>query len=144
MQAGLGYLPSQRRAYHTGETVRLVVRVRNVGKEAVRFQYNWAFFVENQPAVTDGEGKRVLGKSTYLGGAPRVPVELNLAPGQEIDLYESNLELKPGKFQIQYERVFGNASGAVPIKLDPRLSKLATGKLEVAIKSDPPDQTEKK
>jgi hypothetical protein len=67
-------------------------------------------------------------------------VEVNLAPGKEIELYQSNLELKPGKFQIQYERVFGNSSGAVQIKLDPALSKLATGKLELEIKSEPPAQ----
>src|SRR5262249_10233258 len=139
LQAGL----SQKRASKQGKAVTLVVRVRNVGKAAVKFQYNWAFFVENQPAVTDGAGKQVLGKSTYLGGAPNVPVALNLAPGKEIELYASNLELKPGKFQIKYERVFGNSPGAVQIKLDPTLSKLATGKLEVEIKADPPPATGK-
>ena len=39
LQAGLGYLPGEHRTYHIGETVTLVVRVRNVGKEAVKFQY---------------------------------------------------------------------------------------------------------
>jgi RNA polymerase sigma factor (sigma-70 family) len=135
LQAGLGL--GQKLADNQGEAVTLVVRVRNVGKEPVKRQYDWSFFVENQPAVTDGEGKRVPGKSTYIGGVLNVPVELNLAPGKEIDLFQSNLELQPGKFQIQYEQVFGNAPGAVPIKLDPTLSKLSTGKLGVEIKSDP-------
>src|SRR5262249_11795865 len=39
LQAGLGFLPGQRRAYQTGETVRLVVRVRNVGTKAVKVTY---------------------------------------------------------------------------------------------------------
>jgi hypothetical protein len=38
---------------------------------------------------------------------------------------------------FQYERVFGNSS-AGSIKLDPALSKLGTGKLEVEIKPAPP------
>lgn len=74
---------------------------------------------------------------------------MNLAPGKEIELtgsqpfYELKLELKPaslygkGKFQIQYERIFGN-SGAGQIKPDPVLSMLATGKLELEIKAEPP------
>ncbi len=90
--------------------------------------------------MTDGEGKRVLAKTNYMGGAPNVPVELRLAPGKEIDLYQSILELKPGKFQIQYERVFGNSPGAVQVKLDPTLSKLATGKLELEVTSDLPEK----
>ena len=39
LQAGLGFRPGEQRAYHHGETVTLVVRVRNVGKETVKFQY---------------------------------------------------------------------------------------------------------
>jgi len=134
VQAGLGLGQTLGKQ---GEAVTLVVRIRNVGKEAVKFQYNWAFFTENHPAVTDVEGKRVLGKHTYGGGAQNVPVELNLAPGKQKDVYQSILELKPGKFQVQFERVFGNSPGAVQVRLDPTLSKLATGKLEVEIKSDP-------
>ncbi len=56
LQAGLGYHPSQKRAYSHGETARLVVRVRNVGKEEVKFQYLRHFFIENPPAVMDDKG----------------------------------------------------------------------------------------
>src|SRR5207253_605615 len=79
-----------------------------------------------------------------------IPEEVNVAPGKEIELYELKLDLKPprekgnarvafetlegtGKFQIQYERVFGNSSSGT-IKLDPAMSKLATGKLELEVK----------
>src|SRR5205823_4681775 len=42
-----------------------------------------------------------------------------------------------GKFSVQYERVFGSSSIG-SIKIDPMLSKLATGKLELEVKSAPP------
>jgi hypothetical protein len=89
-------------------------------------------------------------------------VDVNLAPEKEIELYELNVKLRPasksgadklkdladrlstlygtGKFQIQYERVLGGSSSGT-IMLDPRLSRLATGKLELEIKSDPPPAT---
>ena len=47
--------------------------------------------------------------------------------------YELRPALGTGKVSFQYERVFGNSS-AGSIKLDPTLSKLATGKLELEIK----------
>ena len=53
LQAGLGFRPGERRAYHHGETVTLVVRVRNVGKETVKFQYIRQFLDENPPTVTE-------------------------------------------------------------------------------------------
>jgi RNA polymerase sigma factor (sigma-70 family) len=156
LRAGLGYLPGQPRTYHIGETVTLVVRVRNVGKEEVKFQYVPQFLMEKPPAVTDGEDKPVhLGGVTIFGF--HKPVEVNLAPGKEIKLYEWKLELRPasesgkamfstlygtGKFHIQYERVFGNSSSGT-ITLDPILSKLATGKLELDIKVEPPPSTGK-
>jgi hypothetical protein len=46
-------------AYRHGEAVTLVVRVRNVGKEAVEFKHIWAFFFENPPTITDADGKPV-------------------------------------------------------------------------------------
>jgi RNA polymerase sigma factor (sigma-70 family) len=118
-----------------GNAVTLIVRVRNVGKEAVRYQYDWGFFVENQPTVTDGAGKQSLGKSNCVGGVKNVRVTLKLAPGQETELYSSVLELTPGKYQIEFKRVFGDNSqaGGENVPLDPTLSKLATGKLELDI-----------
>jgi RNA polymerase sigma factor (sigma-70 family) len=153
LQAGLGFRPGERRAFRPGETVMLVVRVRNVGKETVKFQYIRQFLDENPPTVTDADGKTVPQDSLeVLGTHP--PVEVSLEPGKEIEL-ESRLaggprragapgvryELRPalgtGKVSFQYERVFGNSS-AGSIKLDPTLSKLATGKLEIEINPDAP------
>jgi hypothetical protein len=166
LQAGLGYYPGQKRAYTLGEMAKLVVRVRNVGKEEVKFQYLREFFIESPPTVTDGEGKPAFPAGLFpLGQHHHGPREVNLAAGKEIELYELKLELKPasesvkdslrsdlprfstlygtGKFQIQYERVFGMSSGG-QFKLDPILGKLATGKLELEIKSEPPAENEKK
>jgi RNA polymerase sigma factor (sigma-70 family) len=169
LQAGLGYHPGQKRVYSHGETVKLVVRVRNVGKKEVKFRYLRQFFIEKPPAVTDAEGKPVPLLNVTAFGI-HIPVEVKMAPGKEIELYESKFELRPaseallprgpyrmkqsdrvsilfgtGKFQIQYERVFGKSSSGT-ITLDPTLSKLATGKLELEIKSEvkPPQKQEQK
>ena len=81
---------------------------------------------------------------------------MNLAPGKEIELADVQYELRPanesgkssttrfpplygvGKVSVQYERVFGNSSSG-QIKLDPNLSKLATGKLELEINLPSPE-----
>jgi hypothetical protein len=156
LQAGLGYKLGQKRAYFQGETVRLVVRVRNVSKEGIQFRYLQAFFVESPPTVTDAAGKplRVEGFSHVEG--KQGPKRVNLAPGKEIELYELKFKLRPdskdrqllgeypywntllpgafwgvGKVRFQFERL------ASP-DTDKTLSKLATGKLELEIKSGPP------
>jgi hypothetical protein len=162
LQAGLGIHPGEHRAYHHGEMVTLVVRVRNVGKEEVKFQYLKEFIDENPPAVTDADGQSVSQPSMEAGGLRHVPKEVTLAPGKVIELASKyggasgvRYELRPagergkvttgkgtplygtGKVGLQYERVFGDSS-AGQIKLDPTLSKLATGKLELEIKPEPP------
>jgi RNA polymerase sigma factor (sigma-70 family) len=100
LQAGLGYQPGHKRAYSHGETVPLVVRVRNVSKKEISFNYISAFFFDWPPSVTDGKGKvvppiRVAGKG---GDYNRVPV--NLAPGKEIELAELKLELRPSRLVV--------------------------------------------
>src|SRR5207244_12828184 len=47
------------------------------------------------------------------------------------------------KVSIQYDRGLGSSSSGA-IKLDPALSKLGTGKLELEVKADPPPQEQKK
>jgi RNA polymerase sigma factor (sigma-70 family) len=162
LQAGLGFPTGQKRAYHHGETVTLVVRVRNVGKEAVKFEYIRQFLDENRPTVTDAGGKTTPQSTTGVTGVIHVPVEVTLEPGKEVVL-ESRFhgasgwphELVPargggtpktkdwplvvgtGKVGLQYERVFGNSSIG-RIKLDPALEKLATGMLELEVKPEPP------
>ena len=83
---------------------------------------------------------------------------MSLAPGKEIELADERYELWPargggkssalkfpplcgdGKVNLQYGQVFGNSSMG-RINLDPNLSKLATGKLELEIKLAPPEQS---
>jgi RNA polymerase sigma factor (sigma-70 family) len=137
LQAGLGYKAGEKRAYSQGETVTLVVRVRNVGKEEVKFRYVRQFFLENPPVVMDDKGKSVpLERVTVFGFHALVPVDL--APGKEIEVGERQLELKPtlygtGKFSVQYQRLETPEN-------DKTLSKLATGKLELEVTSDPPEK----
>jgi hypothetical protein len=158
LQAGLGL--REQRAYRLGEAITLVVRVRNVGKDTVKFQYIKQFLDERPPTVTGADGKIIpQGGVAVLGF--HVPVEVTLEPGEEIEL-DSRMhgaggrryELSPtgggkltkaswpllvgsGKIGLQYERVFGNSS-AGSAGLDPKLSKLATGMLELEIDSDRP------
>ncbi len=149
VQAGLGFRPGERRAYQTGETVRLVVRVRNVGNKKVKVAYFNEFFYENPPRVTDGDGKLVPLEGIELSGLP-VLVERSLAPGKEITLCEMHLKLQPasmkgkerqvwslfgaGKFKLRHENVGGGNIGTRAIKFDPVLNKLATGKLDLEVK----------
>ena len=151
LQAGLGYYPGQRRTYSHGETVQLMVRVRNVGKKEVQFQYLRHFFIENPPTVTDEQGKRVAVTDRSPKGIYQ-PLDATLAPGKEVELYTLSLELSndkgvgvprnttlsgPGKFSIQYERILGSSSlSSVAIKYDPVLEKLATGKLELEVQAE--------
>lgn len=159
LQAGLGFRAGQKRIYHYGETIALVVRVRNVGKETVKFEYVKQFLDENPPAVTDAHGKTVRQGGPLVTGLIHVPVEVTLEPGREIDLEsrihgasgrrytlmpasgekrttkEWPLYVGTGKVGLQYERALGSSS-AGQIKLDPALSKLATGKLELEVTAE--------
>lgn len=148
LQMGLGYHPGEHRAYRPGETVKLVVRVRNVGKEAVKFSYIRQFSPnELLPTVTDGEGKQVSIEALVIDIKPKWR-ELTLTPGKASDLHELNLDLRPasesgnksdltlygaGKFHLQHERMNGMFSPE-QINLDPNLDRLATGKLELDVK----------
>ena len=75
LQAGLGYRFGEQRAYAHGEEVKIVLRVRNVGKEAVELKRNGGYFIENPPTITNGDGKKVelkdsLGKVVLSGEFP--------------------------------------------------------------------------
>src|SRR5262249_39914978 len=144
LQAGVGFPAGQKRAYSHGETVTPVVRIRNVGKEDVKFQYVPRFFKENPPTVIDSAGKLVplRGADALSGGARHPSADVTLAPGKEVELSEWNVALRPasdpdrknpnieiiygtGTFSFQYERVLANSSASA-IKIDPALGKLAT------------------
>ena len=66
-----------------------------------------------------------------------MPEEGRASTGKGTPLFVSS-----GKFSLQYERVLGNSSSG-QIKLDPALSKLATGKLELEVKEPVKGKQEK-
>jgi hypothetical protein len=167
LQAGLALRPDAKRVYHHGETITVVVKVRNVSKETVKFEYLQQYLDENPPVVTGADGMTILQARPAVLGF-HVPVEVSLEPGQEIVL-ETRMhgasgrpfELRPaggggkpttktwplfvgtGMVRLQYERVFGNTSSG-EIKLNPMLSKLGTGTLDLEIHPEPPAASEKK
>jgi RNA polymerase sigma factor (sigma-70 family) len=152
LQAGLGFRRGAKRAYSFGDTVTFAVRLRNVSKDIVSFQYLYPH-IENPLTVTDSTGKSIPNIRMYEIGS-RQPLMVRLAPGKEMALHELRRALKPatesenkedgvlygtGKVSIQYEQVLGDPNMGLPgWKLDPILSKLATGKLELEVESDPP------
>jgi hypothetical protein len=162
LQAGLGFRLGQRRTYIPGETFTLVVRVRNVGKEEVKLSYLQPF-IEHSPTVTDIDGKPVPQPMVIPDIGEHLPGEVELPPGKEIELHELKRQLRPasessskkvmqpyplygtGKVSVQYEQVLGTPSMGLPgWKIDPTMSKLATGKLELEVRPDPPPATPKK
>lgn len=148
LQAGLGFESGHQRAYAPGETVKLIVRVRNVGKEKVSFQYLRHYFIENPPTVMNDLGEPLAFKDgTTL--EPYKVMEAIVEPGKELELYELSITLAEkaateprgsmlygeGKFQFRYGRILGNSIlTSVGIKYDPALEALATGKLELEVK----------
>jgi len=155
LQAGLGFHPGEKRVYRHGETVTVVLRVRNVGKKAMKFSFLQPF-IEHSPTVTDSDGKPVPQPNVVVFGIGDFqPGEVELPPGKEFELHQLKRQLRPasesgstkflrlsalygtGKVSVQYEQVLGPPSFGVPgWKLAPALSNLSTGKLEFEIKSE--------
>jgi RNA polymerase sigma factor (sigma-70 family) len=142
LQAGLGYRPGQRRAYRLGETVMLVVRVRNVGKEGVTLQYSPHCVIDNPPAITDAGGQSATFTPFSKVHVKKEVKERRVDPGEALDLDSLKIALKPagannvsdvptlfarpGKYRIRMNRLAPTASNNI-------LGKLATGQLELKI-----------
>ena len=148
LQAGLGFKTGEQRAYHHGETVKLVVRVRNVGKENVRLQHINKLSAEGPPKVTKADGSPVSFEVFAVSPPPSWPhglKELTLTPGEEVEIDTFQIDLKsennlkdspavailclrgPGKFRVSYDRL-------APKTTDNIGSKLATGELELEVR----------
>ncbi len=144
LQAGLSVRPGDKKVYRHGETVTLVVRVRNVGKEAASLQCSNTFPLEKPPVVTDGTGKLIpiMAAASFTS---RTVKKADLAPGQEIEVYEWHLELRPSEESAANKHSTLCAAGKVQIHFstlaeastDQALSKLATGKLDLVINAAP-------
>ena len=83
LQAGLD--AGGMRSYRVGDTVRLRVRLRNVGKSAIDYTYQPIPFRESVPRVTgaDGTPAKVLPTRAYFSF--QRPVTRTLKPGEEIN-----------------------------------------------------------
>jgi hypothetical protein len=145
LQAGLGFRAGEKRAYQHYETVTLVLRVRNVGKEQVRLQYVKKLFMEEPPILTNSDGIALA--LSVVPMEKRKVEELDVAPGKDVEIDALKIDLRPdaesdvgdppsvaipyfrgtGKFHVTYERL-------APKPLDNIGSKLATGKLELEVK----------
>ncbi|MFL5342767.1 MAG: sigma-70 family RNA polymerase sigma factor [Gemmataceae bacterium] len=158
LQAGLGFRPGEKRAFSHDETVTLVLRIRNVSKQEVKFSYLQPF-IEHAPIVIDGDGKSVPQPDKLYEIGERLPAQVALALGKEFELHELKRELKPasesgsnrprpegrphalfgtGTVSVQYEQVLGSPLVGHPRwKLDPTLGRLATGKLQLEVRPEP-------
>jgi RNA polymerase sigma factor (sigma-70 family) len=140
VQAGL--LLGEHRVYKVGETVTLIVRIRNIGRRDVPFNYDAEYFLKNPPLITDADGKAVKIKDMSVFGFIH---KSSVAPGNEVDLCKLTLALRPitdrkkdeawtlygtGKFQIQYQDI--------PVVGEVRIGSpgmtLTTGKLDLEVK----------
>jgi RNA polymerase sigma factor (sigma-70 family) len=150
LQAGLSILSG---GEYASETSTLVVRVRNVGKETVKFSYLQPL-VEHSFTVTGSDGKPVPQPKILSEIGERIPGVVELAPGKEVVLHEFKRRFLPagkggsdyawkkpdvlyhgtGKTGIRYDQVFGTPEmGAPGWELDPALGKLSTGTLELTV-----------
>ncbi len=141
----IGIQLGEHRVYKVGETVTLILRLRNNGKNEVPFSDDAEYFQKNPPFITDANNKAVPIKGMSIFGFIR---GRSVAPGKEVDLIQLELALRPvtdrekdapwtlygtGKFQIKYEDV--------PVVGEVRLGApgmtLTTGKLELEVKESP-------
>ncbi len=155
LQAGLGFLPGEQGVRSAWGLVTLVVRVRNVSMKEVVFQYSPESEWTGLPDVTDAKGKATAINGGFLPVNVETPKEVSLAPGKSIELWQWKLNVRPesestkpppvtppyatvygpGKFIVQYPWVIWS------LKPPNTWAKLATGKLEVEIRSEPPPAT---
>jgi len=143
MQVGIRF--GKDRVYKVGETLTLIVRLRNNGKKDLPFFYDAEYFQKNPPLITNAAGKPVKIKERNIFG---IIERSSLAPGKEVDLCILTLDFRPdadrkkdetwtlygtGKFCIQYKDV-----PVVGEPLQAPTAVHATGKLELEVKADPP------
>jgi len=147
----IGIQLGENRVYKVGETVTLILRLRNNGKNEVPFSDDAEYFQKNPPLITDANNKAVTIKKRSIFGFIK---KRSVAPGKEVDLIHLELALQPvtdrekdaewtlygtGTFHIKYEDV--------PVVGEVRLGSpgmtLTTGRLELEVKeSGKPPQTE--
>jgi RNA polymerase sigma factor (sigma-70 family) len=154
LQVGLGYRLGEHRAYHTGETVTLVVRVRNVSKQDTNLEYMREYLQNSPPKIVDNEGRSYPMPTTFNFFGEQTPVPLTLAPGQESDLYTLKFVLRPisekenrdameiygtGKFQIQETGLLGN-SWTGTTRINTAFSGMFSGKLELEVNGQSQDR----
>jgi len=139
VQVGIRF--GEDRVYKIGETVTLIVRLRNNGKKDVPLVSDEEYFQKNPPLITDADGKAAKIKERHIFGLIE---KSSVAPGKETDLCMLTLHLRPdtdrkkgelwtlygtGKFHIQYKDV-----PVVETRLDGPVMTHATGKLELDVR----------
>jgi hypothetical protein len=136
-------LDTDKRAYHTGDTLSFTLTLRNVGKAPIQLGYykpDWGIV----PKVADMKGKSVLVLSPAVDG-PVQQVSKTLAPGKRFKL--SKLQLKigppdrdsmnpaldaaPGKYRFTFPYGFaGDKPGTWA-------GELESGQVEIEVEAQP-------
>jgi RNA polymerase sigma factor (sigma-70 family) len=141
-QAGVAFRKGQRRPYHLGEVVTLVVWVRNVTDKPLAFDYTDGYMVEAPPRAKDADGKAAkLSEFPILCGIWR-PLHATLKAGEEFEVGSLRLALEaaggpkpnrptlfasPGKYRVRYE-------GLPPFDYSDPDKVLSTGEIELEVK----------
>jgi RNA polymerase sigma factor (sigma-70 family) len=142
-QAGVAFRKGRRRPYRLGETVTLVVWVRNVSDKPLTFDYTDGYMVETPPKVKDADGKPAkLSEFPILCGIWR-PLHATLKAGEEFEVGTLQLALEaaggtkadkptlfasPGKYRVRYE-------GLPPFGFSDPAKVLSTGEIELEVKA---------
>jgi hypothetical protein len=93
LQAGIGFDDSDRRTYSIGETVPLVVKLRNVGAQPIAISFPSTGLRHSRPSIEDAEGGSA---RVYMPPAVRylIPtVRQVLKPGEEMEFSRVQLVL---------------------------------------------------
>jgi hypothetical protein len=140
LQAGIGFDDSDRHTYAMGETVPLVVKLRNVGVQPVTISFPSTGLRHTKPAVEDADGGSA---RVYMPPAVRyrIPVvQQVLKPGEEMEfsrvqlvltsetpvgmVKEPHLIAQPAEYTIRY---------AVPLAREG--NPIQTGRLKFVVKA---------
>lgn len=133
VKTGLGFEENTKDGKHVveiGRPIKLVVKLRNMGKSVVEGSYSEGTYVDQLPKVEDGEGKPVVVLPPSIRAVFRRQINYSLKPDEELTISSPEIAFvstvhgnvtiptvlaKPGKYKIGFE-----GTGKVEVEITPR------------------------